>query len=62
MPMTEDIYRERAATCRRDAARRQMRSSERQEWLALAEQWAKLADGLALQRGKTEPPAPELLS
>jgi hypothetical protein len=42
MPTLEETYHERAAACRRLAAQLGI-GSERQAWLALADQWTKLA-------------------
>jgi hypothetical protein len=49
---TEQIYRERAEACRREAAK-VANLNEREQWLALAAEWTKMADTLAELRRTT---------
>jgi hypothetical protein len=56
---TEQIYRERAEACRREAGR-VANLKEREQWLALAAEWTRMADTLAQLRRVTEPRDPEI--
>jgi hypothetical protein len=51
MTGTELVYRERAEACRREAATL-ANVVERDQWLAFAQKWTELADGLAQQRAR----------
>jgi hypothetical protein len=50
---TEQIYRERAEACRREADR-VANLKARDQWLAIAAEWERMADSLAELRRTTE--------
>jgi hypothetical protein len=55
---TEQIYRERAEARRREAAR-VVNLKERDQWLAIAAEWERMAESLAELRRTTEPQNPD---